>query len=76
MILYLDYKNLKGWEVVLQPGDVLYIPPLFFHYVCVAGNESSMSISTHTDAENVRITFFVLIISLNYEKLPSTKMSE
>ena len=26
-------SNIKAWDTVLQPGETLYIPPLFWHYV-------------------------------------------
>jgi len=28
-----NYANIKGYEVVLNEGDLLYLPPLWFHHV-------------------------------------------
>ena len=46
----------SAMHVTLGPGDMLYIPPFYFHQVCVPeeapdGGESvvSMSVSTHTE---------------------------
>eukprot|EP01114_Cavostelium_apophysatum_P022718 TRINITY_DN8317_c0_g1_i1.p1 TRINITY_DN8317_c0_g1~~TRINITY_DN8317_c0_g1_i1.p1 ORF type:complete len:534 (+),score=71.58 TRINITY_DN8317_c0_g1_i1:112-1713(+) len=50
-----DMKNLHPQEVILKPGDVLYIPPYHFHYVCVVGDSVSMSISTHTESQEAKI---------------------
>eukprot|EP00005_Dracoamoeba_jomungandri_P007719 CAMPEP_0174276758 /NCGR_PEP_ID=MMETSP0439-20130205/60566_1 /TAXON_ID=0 /ORGANISM="Stereomyxa ramosa, Strain Chinc5" /LENGTH=266 /DNA_ID=CAMNT_0015369023 /DNA_START=783 /DNA_END=1583 /DNA_ORIENTATION=+ len=43
-----DAHQLRAYEVILQPGDVLYIPPCYFHHVSVVGDSPSISISTHT----------------------------
>lgn len=40
---------------MLKPGDVLYIPPFYFHYVSVVGEDVSISISTHTESEAAKI---------------------
>ena len=31
--LNIFYKKAKGWHVVLEPGDILYNPPFFWHEV-------------------------------------------
>lgn len=41
-------------EVILEPGDILYIPPMCFHYVSVVGNETSVSVSTHNQGRTTR----------------------
>ena len=48
-------------QVLLEPGDVLYIPPYWFHYVVAVGSADgadglcSMSVSVHTESEAARI---------------------
>ena len=31
--LYPKFRETPGWEVVMEPGDMLYIPPKCWHYV-------------------------------------------
>lgn len=50
--------------VELSPGDVLYIPPYWFHYVEVTSEETAMSISVHTESEAARIRDRMLVHQL------------
>lgn len=56
-----DSAASKAVEVLLEPGDVLYIPPYWFHYVVAVGSADgadgacSMSVSVHTESEAARI---------------------
>ena len=52
--------TIKVWEAILEPGQVLYIPPCWFHHVVAIQNHNereekkygraSMSVSVHTAA--------------------------
>eukprot|EP01130_Rhizamoeba_saxonica_P007843 TRINITY_DN3171_c0_g1_i2.p1 TRINITY_DN3171_c0_g1~~TRINITY_DN3171_c0_g1_i2.p1 ORF type:complete len:359 (+),score=69.72 TRINITY_DN3171_c0_g1_i2:616-1692(+) len=44
------YKKLKALEVILEPGNTLYIPPGWFHMVSVVGKNASISLSVHLDS--------------------------
>jgi len=46
-------KNLRGFEVVLEEGDVLYIPPLWFHQVTSLSTSISISVWSHYQAATV-----------------------
>src|SRR5690348_8736660 len=35
--LFPDFAHAHALEVILSPGDVLYVPPFWFHYVSVVG---------------------------------------
>jgi hypothetical protein len=50
-----EFQAVQPIEVVLQPGDVLYIPPFYFHHVCVVGDSPSISISTHTESHVAKV---------------------
>jgi hypothetical protein len=30
---YPDFRRVQGMEVILQPGDVLYVPTYWIHYI-------------------------------------------
>eukprot|EP01118_Nematostelium_gracile_P001414 TRINITY_DN11445_c0_g1_i1.p1 TRINITY_DN11445_c0_g1~~TRINITY_DN11445_c0_g1_i1.p1 ORF type:complete len:418 (-),score=99.69 TRINITY_DN11445_c0_g1_i1:7-1224(-) len=57
---YPNFKNIKVQEVILSPGDALYLPPFHFHYVSVVGNTTSISISTHTESQAAKVREFIL----------------
>jgi hypothetical protein len=40
------FKQAKALEAVLQPGDLLYLPPLWFHHVTALTNSMSVSVWT------------------------------
>jgi hypothetical protein len=46
---------------------VLYIPPFYMHHVSVIGDEISVSLSTHSDAEIAIIRENVIELSLRIE---------
>lgn len=31
--LFPDYANVTAYEVILEPGEILYVPPCWFHHV-------------------------------------------
>ena len=49
---------LGAQEVVLSPGEVLFIPPYWLHHVCAIGDEQtgaiSVSASVHTESDAAR----------------------
>mmetsp|Transcript_1678 Transcript_1678/g.5972 ORF Transcript_1678/g.5972 Transcript_1678/m.5972 type:complete len:556 (-) Transcript_1678:27-1694(-) len=45
-----DMEGVTAYEVVLEAGDVLYVPPFHFHHVTVVGDGPSVSVSTHSEA--------------------------
>ena len=53
------FKDVPAWEVVLGPGQVLYVPPLYVHYVAAVSNAthpSSSSSSTTTSSSTSSIS--------------------
>jgi hypothetical protein len=42
-----DFKHARAIEAVLGPGDVLYLPPLWFHEVIALDLSMSVSVWTH-----------------------------
>lgn len=50
-----DYAKMRPHEVVLHPGDVLYLPPYWFHEVTVVGDDVSISVSVHTESDEVAL---------------------
>eukprot|EP01119_Soliformovum_irregulare_P015009 TRINITY_DN4179_c0_g1_i1.p1 TRINITY_DN4179_c0_g1~~TRINITY_DN4179_c0_g1_i1.p1 ORF type:complete len:488 (+),score=123.37 TRINITY_DN4179_c0_g1_i1:570-2033(+) len=49
------FANVHPFEVILNPGDVLYLPPYTFHHVTAVGTGVSMSISTHTESNIAKL---------------------
>ena len=48
MALYrAEFANISAMEVILEPGDVLYIPPFVFHFVMVVGDAVSLDKHSH-----------------------------
>ena len=45
----------RALEVVLSPGDALYIPPYWLHQVTALSGPCSASVSVHTDSDSARI---------------------
>jgi len=61
MALYrAEFANISAMEVILEPGDVLYIPPFVFHFVMVVGDAVSISISTHTESHVAKLRGTIL----------------
>eukprot|EP01114_Cavostelium_apophysatum_P021938 TRINITY_DN7793_c0_g1_i1.p1 TRINITY_DN7793_c0_g1~~TRINITY_DN7793_c0_g1_i1.p1 ORF type:complete len:469 (+),score=79.24 TRINITY_DN7793_c0_g1_i1:50-1456(+) len=53
-----NFKRAKGFQAVLGPGDVLYIPPLYFHHVTAVDTSISVSIWTKfPEAKSVQSTW-------------------
>jgi len=48
------FKEATPWEAVLKPGDVLYIPPYWFHATEVV-SEASISVSICSESEQVEL---------------------
>jgi len=42
-----DYQDIHAFEAVLEPGDVLFVPPLWFHHVIALEPSVSVSVWTH-----------------------------
>eukprot|EP01091_Cochliopodium_minus_P020207 TRINITY_DN8753_c0_g1_i1.p1 TRINITY_DN8753_c0_g1~~TRINITY_DN8753_c0_g1_i1.p1 ORF type:complete len:441 (+),score=93.21 TRINITY_DN8753_c0_g1_i1:12-1334(+) len=59
-----NFKNVTAYEVILESGDVLYIPPFYLHHVSAIGDDISLSISTHSDAEITHIRENIIELSL------------
>lgn len=54
--------SVEGLEVVLQPGDLLYIPPLWFHEV--ESMEVSISVNVWTDSKQTEIVEKIFSVPL------------
>jgi hypothetical protein len=50
-------------EVVLEPGQVLFIPATWLHHVTTVGDEMSISVSIHTDTRVAELRELLLIAS-------------
>ena len=62
-------QNNGGLDIhvaVLQPGDVLYLPPLWFHEV-VAGTEMSMSVNGWTPAQGSMVVEQLFAVPLPHQ---------
>ena len=58
--------GLDIYVAVLQPGDVLYLPPLWFHEV-VAGTEMSMSVNGWTPAQGSMVVEQLFAVPLPHQ---------
>ena len=54
----------EALEVVLGPGDMLYIPPYWFHHVTAASDEPAVSASVHTESDAARVRDRMLLHEL------------
>ena len=59
--------NVRALEVVLQPGDLLYMPPLWFHFV--ESMELSISVNVWTDSEQTALMEEVFSIAVPTESV-------
>lgn len=59
--------QVRALEVILRPGDLLYMPPLWFHLV--ESLEVSISVNVWTDSEQTALMEDVFSISLPTETL-------
>src|SRR5689334_16745550 len=55
LLICKDFAKVHPYEVILGPGDVLFIPPFWFHYVTAVGDTISMSVSTHTESQEAKV---------------------
>eukprot|EP01104_Vermistella_antarctica_P013858 TRINITY_DN4265_c0_g1_i2.p1 TRINITY_DN4265_c0_g1~~TRINITY_DN4265_c0_g1_i2.p1 ORF type:complete len:583 (+),score=131.90 TRINITY_DN4265_c0_g1_i2:110-1858(+) len=65
-----NFAQAKSYEVILSPGDVLYIPPFWFHHVSVVGDDVSISLSTHSDSDEALLREKIIDLSLKVD-MPS-----
>jgi len=50
-----SFNNITAYTVTLEPGDVLYLPPFWFHRVIA--EELSISVSTWCDSEEIQLYY-------------------
>jgi hypothetical protein len=60
------FKNAKAIETILEPGDVLYLPPMWFHHVSAL--ELSMSVSVWSFVPDSRSMHGVMRKPLPFKK--------
>jgi hypothetical protein len=60
--LFPQFASARALEAVLQPGDVLYLPPLWFHHVSAL--TSSMSVSVWTRFPETQEMYKTVKVSL------------
>ena len=59
--------HLEAYEVVLNPGDILYMPPLWFHHV--ESLDVSISVNVWTDSSQTSIMEKVFSLSVPHEEV-------
>jgi len=60
-------KKVKALEVVLEPGDLLYMPPLWFHEV--ESQSISISVNVWTDSSQTDLMMRIFSVPLPFERL-------
>lgn len=67
------FKDVAPLEVILEPGDLLYLPPLWFHHV--ESMEVSISVNVWTDTKQTDTVerLFGLPLPTNNVKFPSPR---
>jgi len=65
--------KLDAMAVTLAPGEVLYIPPYWFHMATVAGAETSISVNEWSDAEELAQVDESELVALPFEDSWSTR---
>jgi len=53
--LFPEFKNIPAIQVTLSPGDVLYLPPFWYHRVIA--EDMSISVSVWTDSEEAHVYY-------------------
>ena len=61
-------KDLKSFEATLSPGDLLYIPPLWYHHVQAMDVSMSVNVWTDTEQSIIMEKVFQTILPINEVK--------
>lgn len=48
--LFPNYRRVSAYEALLEPGDLLYVPPLWWHHVEALSASVSLSTWSHGSA--------------------------
>lgn len=59
--------NVESHEVILEPGDLLYMPPLWFHHV--ESMDVSISVNVWTDTEQTKIMEKIFSLNIPFNEV-------
>eukprot|EP01048_Picozoa_sp_COSAG05_P019711 COSAG05_NODE_3162_length_2276_cov_2.407158_3_plen_288_part_00 len=65
--------KLDAMEVTLAPGEVLYIPPYWFHMATVTGTEPAIGVNVWSEAQELSLTEESEQVALPFEDSWSTR---